>query len=211
MGLRAAAGTLTNTTANDAAMASVVGTPRDMRFSLDSPSGVGGGGPGVPGTGDPDPRARVAMAIPTAKGTATARASHPSRTVQDGTKAGMGTKASTSAMALGQTIPSTRIGQAAAVPTSTDSWIFSAPLVVPKSASTAHPNKAPATRPSERLMRAKTAWMMAIAQPQRNSPAIDPRGGCAPSTPASPHFSIAHAGGAAGGAAPSHHDRAGWA
>ena len=51
----------------------------------------------MPGNGEPDPRARVAMAIPTANGTATARTSHPSRTVQDGTKAGMGMKARTSA------------------------------------------------------------------------------------------------------------------
>src|SRR5262249_3430297 len=62
----------------------------------------------------------------------------------------------------GAATPISKIGQAAAAATRADSHIFLAPLVSPKRATTAQPNTADNTRPSERLTRARSAWMIAI-------------------------------------------------
>ena len=112
--------------------------------------------------GAPVPRERVASANPKAKGTETARKIQASRIDHAGMAWGSGTKARTIAAARGHTIPKSRMGHAAAAPTRADSHTFSLPLVVPKSATTAHPNRAPTTRPSERDMRARTACTIAM-------------------------------------------------
>ena len=64
--------------------------------------------------------------------------------------------------AAGHTTPITSSGHAAAAPTSAESHIFSRGLVGPKSATTAHPNRADMMLPRERLMSARTAWMITM-------------------------------------------------
>ena len=116
----------------------------------------------VPGIVGGTPRARAASAIPSAKGTARAKRTQTRRIDQVGIREGRGTKARTRVASRGQTMPSRRIGQAAAAPTRPESHAFSRLVVWPKSATTAHPKSDDRMLPSERLMRARIAWTMAI-------------------------------------------------
>ena len=75
---------------------------------------------------------------------------------------GSGAKFRTSVASRGHTTPITSSGHAAAAPTSAESHIFSRGFVGPKSATTAHPNRADMMLPRERLMRARTAWMITM-------------------------------------------------
>jgi hypothetical protein len=154
---------------NDAATPRVIGTPRSKRMIFDSRRGeccrADSPEPGeaaalaVPGIGAAVPRARAAIAIPSAKGTPTARNIQIRRITQVGTQlCGSGTKARTSVASRGHTTPIRRRGHAAAAPTSAESHIFSRGLVGPKSATTAHPNRADVMVPSERLRSARRVW-----------------------------------------------------
>src|SRR5262245_47185418 len=102
------------------------------------------------------------MATPTPRGTSAANTIQATRTTQDGTPAGSGTNARTRATVFGATIPIRRMGQAAAAPTTAERATFSAPLVCPKRATTAQPKMADRMRPTERLTRARSAWMIAM-------------------------------------------------
>ena len=106
--------------------------------------------------------------MPTASGTSTASAIQTTRTVQLGIQPGSGTKPSTNTASLGMAMPSSKIGQAAAAPTSADSMVFSAGAVWPKRATTAQPKMAEVMRPSERVTSAiracKTAMYLACSK-----------------------------------------------
>ena len=158
-----------NTMKNDAATASVIGTPRSKRMTFDSRNGEcrmreadDASARAVPGTGAAVPRDRAAIAAPSANGTMTARAIQIRRIAQVGTQWGSGAKVRASVASRGQTTPITRSGHAAAAPTSAESHIFSRGVVGPKSATTAHPKRADMMLPNERLMRARRAWRITM-------------------------------------------------
>jgi hypothetical protein len=100
---------------------------------------------------------RAASVIPSAMGTATARPSQPSRTIQEGTLLGSGTKASANAATLGAITPAASSGHATAAPTSADSSVRSRADVLPNSAWTAHPKIALRILPADRVMSASNA------------------------------------------------------
>src|SRR4030095_11284859 len=105
---------------------------------------------------------RSANVKPTPSGTATASAIHTTRTVHAGIHAGSGMKPRTKVAALGTAVPSSKRGHAAAAPTTIERAVFSLALVCPNSATTAQPNAEDAMRPSERLIRLRTACRTAM-------------------------------------------------
>jgi len=102
----------------------------------------------VPRIGGRVPCDRIATAMPSASGTASARAIQTTGTIHAGTQPGSGTNARTRADNRGRVTPISKSGHAAAAPTSTDSPIFLRGLVSPKSATIAHPNSADTMRPA---------------------------------------------------------------
>ncbi len=138
-------------------MPSVVGNPRRNRFSADSWAA------GASRWDSALPRGRrAAIVMPTVSGMSTASAIQTTRTVQLGIQSGSETKPSTNAASLGMAMPSSRIGQAAAAPTSADSMVFSAGAVWPNRATTAQPKMAEVMRPSERVTSAINACSTAM-------------------------------------------------
>ena len=96
-------GTDTNMMRNAEANPNVMGNPRRTVTARDSFFVDGG--------------ALAATASPTATGMMSARVTHTIRMVQEGTRCGIGTKASRRAAIFGATTPNRRIGQATAAPT----------------------------------------------------------------------------------------------
>jgi hypothetical protein len=105
-----------------------MGKPRANRFHAGSGGDAGG--------------ALAATTVPTSNGTARARPSQTRRTIQLGTRCDSGTKATRKVAILGKAIPTSRIGQATAAPTSADSSVCCLGEVRPNSATTAQPKMA---------------------------------------------------------------------
>jgi hypothetical protein len=102
------------------------------------------------------------MAAPTAKGTARTSPIQNQRTTEDGTQDGIGTNASTNAATFGAATPRRSSGQAPAAASNADRKTFSVPLAWPKIATTAQSKSALRIFPNERLMKATSAWRIAM-------------------------------------------------